>query len=388
MANVTGPFGDGHAIPGAGPDLFKIPFRARGFCPTLDASLRRKTDEEWKNRDSLLTALTGWLPEPVLLASKAHSRRHPVVTTECAHQVQFYGSDDVLGLNVAGHLAVPLLRGEAAVVIATAEHRAMVAAELAVSGIDVPALRLAERYLELDAAKTLALFMTDAGPDESRFREAVSSMIDRAVDRFGAVAAYGEMVGLLAADGQLVAALELESLWTALISESRLRLLCGYPTEHVAAGASYESVCAVHDAVSAPRSLSAAIDLPLGAEASALARRAAVSVCRVWGVTDPEWIDDVGLVVAELVGNAVRHSASPVALSLDAHDNRITVSVTDGSQAMPLPRTGDELAEDGRGFSIIDALSEAWGVERHPSGKRVWAQLRSHHGELVHPAKP
>jgi anti-sigma regulatory factor (Ser/Thr protein kinase) len=310
-----------------------------------------------------------------------------VVTTDCAHQVQFYGSDDVLGLNVAGHLAVPLLRGEAAVVIASTEHREIFAAELAANGIDVPALRLAERYLELDATEALALFMTDAGPDELRFRATIGTTVDRAANRFGAVAAYGEMVDLLAADGRLVAALELESLWTGLISESRLRLLCGYRTEHIGAGTSYESVCAAHDAVSAPRSLSAAIDLPLGAEASALARRAAVSVCRVWGVTDPEWIDDVGLVVAELVGNAVRHSSSPVALSLDAHDNRITVSVTDGSQAMPLPRTGDELAEDGRGFAIIHALSEAWGVERHPSGKRVWAQLRSHQGELVRPVK-
>lgn len=310
-----------------------------------------------------------------------------MVTTDCAHQVQFYGSDDALGLNVSSFLAVPLLRGEAALIVASAEHLALFATGLAAVGIDVPALRLSGRYVELDAAESLAAFMTDAGPDEQLFRHRFAGVIAEAADRFDAVTAYGEMVGLLAADGQLVAALELEGIWSRLLGESRLRLLCGYSTEDVPAGTSYDSVCAAHDALATPRALSAVIDLPLGAEASTLARRAAVSVCRAWGITDAEWIDDLGLVVAELVGNAVRHSSSRVALSLDAHDDRITVSVTDGSHAMPLPRTGDELAEDGRGFSIIDALSDAWGVERHPSGKRVWAELRPHHAELERPGE-
>jgi anti-sigma regulatory factor (Ser/Thr protein kinase) len=93
-------------------------------------------------------------------------------------------------------------------------------------------------------------------------------------------------------------------------------------------------------------------------------------------VTDPTWIDDLGLVVSELVGNAVRHAGSTRALGLDVHGNRITVSVTDGSAALPVPRNSDELAEDGRGFAIIDTLCDLWGVERHPRGKRVWAQLR------------
>jgi anti-sigma regulatory factor (Ser/Thr protein kinase) len=301
-----------------------------------------------------------------------------VVTTDCAHQVHLYAADDALRLTVASFLAVPLLRGEAAVVIATVEHRGLIADGLVGDGLDVPALRLSGRYLELDAADTLAGFMTEAGPDEPRFRAALGTLVAAAEHRFGAVTAYGEMVGLLAADDQLDTALRVERLWSRLLGEHRLRLLCGYPAEHVEAGTSYESVCAVHDGVSAPRTLSAAIDLPAAPTASAQARRAARDVCLAWGVTDPDWIDDVGLVVGELVGNAVRHSSSSVALSLDAHDDRITVSVTDGSHALPLPRGTDELAEDGRGFAIIDALAVAWGVERHPSGKRVWAELRSH----------
>jgi len=33
------------------------------------------------------------------------------------------------------------------------------------------------------------------------------------------------------------------------------------------------------------------------------------------------------------------------------------------------------LAENGRGYVIVDALADAWGVERLPFGKRVWARL-------------
>jgi anti-sigma regulatory factor (Ser/Thr protein kinase) len=299
-----------------------------------------------------------------------------VVPTDCAHLVQFYDSDHGLGTTVSGFLAVPLLRGEAAVVIASLAHREVIAAQLSLTGVDLAAMRGTGRYIELDAARTLAALMGQNGPDEQRFLALVGSAVADAVLRFGAVSAYGEMVGLLAAEGRLVAALQLEQLWSRLMGNTGFRLLCGYPHDGLGSAAAYESVRAAHDAVTETATLSAAIDLPLGGEASASARRGVASVCQAWGVTDPVWIDDVGLVVAELVGNAVRHASSRVALSLDLHGDRITVSVTDGSSALPVPRNADELAEDGRGFAIIGALADRWGVERHPQAKRVWAQLR------------
>jgi len=297
----------------------------------------------------------------------------------CDHLVQFYAAGDPLATNVRSFLAVPLLRGEAAIVVATPEHRAAFAAELAAAGLDVPALQAAGRYLEMDAAATLATFMTDDGPDEGRFRDVVGAAVLDAVRRFGAVHAYGEMVGLLAEDRRLVDALELEALWSRLMGEQSFRLLCGYPHETFtgdSADAEMAAVHAAHDDEAATTRLSSALDLPLGPQAAALARQATVGVLRAWGLGDDEWYDDARLVVAELVGNAVRHASSRIALSLDAAGDRVTVSVTDGSAQVPLPRTDDDLAEDGRGFLIIDALAECWGVERHPQGKRVWVRLR------------
>ena len=78
--------------------------------------------------------------------------------------------------------------------------------------------------------------------------------------------------------------------------------------------------------------------------------------------------------MAELVGNAVRYGGSRPTLSVDVCGDEVTLSVTDASDELPVPR-GDLLAENGRGYLIIDALSDAWGVERLPFGKRVWARL-------------
>lgn len=295
------------------------------------------------------------------------------------HAVQFYGSGDALAGNVCSALAVPLLRGEAAIVIAAEEHRDAFAAELRAADVDVAALRAAGRYLEFDAARTLATFMTDDGPDEQRFRAVVGRVVHDAVARHGAVSAYGEMVGLLAAAGQLVAALQLETLWSRLMSEVPFRLLCGYPREFFAEAASplaMPSVCTAHDAVARTTTRTAAVNLPPDASAGALARRASRETCLAWGLRDREWVDDLLLVVSELVGNAVRHGSSQISLSLDARRDGLSLSVTDGSHALPEPRTEAELAEDGRGFAIIDALSDGWGVERQPLGKRVWVQLR------------
>lgn len=121
--------------------------------------------------------------------------------------------------------------------------------------------------------------------------------------------------------------------------------------------------------------LTATIDLPLGPHAAGTARSATRTIVDAWGFADDEWIYDLTIVVSELVGNAVRHAGESIALRLDLAEGRVTVSVVDGSATLPRPRSDERLAEDGRGFSIIAALTDAWGVESHPKGKRVWARL-------------
>lgn len=91
-------------------------------------------------------------------------------------------------------------------------------------------------------------------------------------------------------------------------------------------------------------------------------------------------------VLAELVGNAIRH-ADPlpggvvrVAWRLRQADGGelLTVQVTDGGslERAPVVRSaaGAE-AVDGRGLRIVAALAALWGVDQDGLGQSVWAQL-------------
>ncbi|MPZ27400.1 MAG: ATP-binding protein [Micromonosporaceae bacterium] len=95
---------------------------------------------------------------------------------------------------------------------------------------------------------------------------------------------------------------------------------------------------------------------------------------------------DVIAVLAELVGNAIRH-AEPlpggvvrVAWRLRVDDTggeAVTVRVTDGGapNRSPALRPVGADAVDGRGLRIVVALAEQWGIERDGLGQSVWAAL-------------
>jgi hypothetical protein len=80
------------------------------------------------------------------------------------------------------------------------------------------------------------------------------------------------------------------------------------------------------------------------------------------------------LLVSELVGNALRHAAGPLCLTLEwASDVRCLVS--DGSSQPPrLTEAGLE-DEGGRGLALVDMLAARWGHEHGPVGKNVWFEL-------------
>lgn len=93
---------------------------------------------------------------------------------------------------------------------------------------------------------------------------------------------------------------------------------------------------------------------------------------------------DVVTVVAELVGNAVRHAeALPggvvrVAWRLrpGPEADEVDVRVTDGGGPMtPRIRVVEVDSLDGRGLSMVAAVAMRWGFDRDGLGQSVWAQL-------------
>ncbi|GAA2216753.1 ATP-binding protein [Micromonospora olivasterospora] len=120
--------------------------------------------------------------------------------------------------------------------------------------------------------------------------------------------------------------------------------------------------------------LTAHLDLPLGIHAPDAARRALTALLQGWGFRDEDWLDDAGVVISELVTNAVRHGGGCVEFAAEAHEGRVVLSVADGSSVVPRRRDPDGVG--GRGIAVIEAMSASWGVHDHEGGKRVWVELR------------
>jgi hypothetical protein len=167
------------------------------------------------------------------------------------HFVQFYQDATIVIDKVVRRTAAALRKGSSSVIIATLAHRLEIEARLARLGIHNKA-NLEGRFIALDAAETLAKFMVDGWPDESRFHEAVGGCVAeataRSADRY--VTAFGEMVALLCADGKAAAAIRLEHLWNDLGSRFSFSLFCAYPLSLFANDREAHDllqVCAQHD---------------------------------------------------------------------------------------------------------------------------------------------
>ena len=168
------------------------------------------------------------------------------------HAVQFYEAEPFLLDELQRYVGLGLVRGETVIVIATPEHRRGLAARLAAAGLDLEDARARGRYVALDAAETLARFMVDGVPDEELFLTTVGRQIAQVTAGGRRVRAFGEMVALLAANGEYEAAIRLEQLWNDLQTTYSFSLLCAYPMEILGGegGAGpLDQICAEHTRV-------------------------------------------------------------------------------------------------------------------------------------------
>lgn len=122
-----------------------------------------------------------------------------------------------------------------------------------------------------------------------------------------------------------------------------------------------------------PAGRDVAVTLPCTADSAGEARRRVVDACRTWGCAT--LCDAAELIVAELVGNAVRHARTRIQLSVRRTPHGVLVEVHDDSPRLPERREPGLFDESGRGLWLVDAMAERWGVERELLGKRVWAEL-------------
>jgi len=168
----------------------------------------------------------------------------------CDHVVQIYEHDDGMLQALEGFVAGGLETGSA-IVIATPGHRDALDARLRKRGIDVGSARAEDRYIALDAERTLGQFMVHGWPDEDRFRDLVGDLISRARGPGRTVRAFGEMVALLWASGHQAATVRLEHLWNQLCDRRQFSLFCSYPKTGFTqdAARSISDICCLHSRV-------------------------------------------------------------------------------------------------------------------------------------------
>lgn len=296
------------------------------------------------------------------------------------HLVHFFDTDESLVGVVAGYLSSAVLGGDAAVIVVAPGHRELFQAALAAAGVDVGAAMADGRLVVRDAADTMAAFVADGRVDARVFDEVVGGLIRDAYASGRPVRAYGEMVALLWAAGDVTAAMDLEGLWNRLGETVPFSLFCAYPQRLFAdspkAGA-FAQVCRLHSGVvgAAPTSADAEVTRRFARtpHAPKHARWFVSETLNSWDRSDLR--DDVALVVAELATNAVVHGRSDVAVGLLRRDGGVRIIVGDTSAAPPVPRGGDATAFDGRGLAMISAIGRAWGHQVVEGGKLIWVDV-------------
>lgn len=163
------------------------------------------------------------------------------------HFVQFFDTAESRGRAVAGHLAASLRAGGGALAIMQPHTWAAVWSELQ-GEFDVQSLRASGRLVIHDADRLADTLIVRGVADPVVFDRQVAAAARMLAAR-APLHAYGEIVDVLTAGGDLDAALSLEALWERLLAQVPLSLMCGYSAPSFVTDPSrhdLERVCRVH----------------------------------------------------------------------------------------------------------------------------------------------
>jgi hypothetical protein len=306
------------------------------------------------------------------------------------HVVNFYDEDEELVLEIVEYITDGLREQQAAVIVATDQHRVAIEAALTETDVDVAVAKSNGQLICLDARATLDSFMVAGAPDRAQFQATVGAVIQTAGNGGRHVRAFGEMVALLWADGNVAGAIQLESLWNELAVDHQFSLYCAYDATVLADAeelGSVSEVCNQHSAVVAPKSYSVTapvadrgangvqssrVFLPTASAVGAV-RRYVANTLLAWDAAHMG--SDALLVASELATNAVRHAASAFRVTLARSGARIRISVEDVSGTLPRPLAASPESFGGRGVSMVATVSQRWGTDELRTGKVVWSEL-------------
>ncbi len=88
-------------------------------------------------------------------------------------------------------------------------------------------------------------------------------------------------------------------------------------------------------------------------------------------LADEALLDDVELMTAEGVANAILHGSGLIGVTIATDGRRLRVEVSDDGPALADPDEPPRL-DHGRGLTVIDALADEWALEQSPRRTRLW----------------
>ena len=171
----------------------------------------------------------------------------PVVSE---HLLQLFDDGESLAEGVGEFLNEGWSAGHALLVVARPQAWASISQRLTALGCDVSGATASGRLVVLDAAATLASLSRNGLPLADLFAEQVGVLVRRLNEGHPAgLRIYGEMVDLLATQGDFSAAEQLEAMWNLLGTESPFTLLCGYSSANFVddrAAMALHTICCAH----------------------------------------------------------------------------------------------------------------------------------------------
>jgi hypothetical protein len=168
------------------------------------------------------------------------------------HLLQLFDTEESLANSVSAFLVEGFRKGETLLVVATASHWTTIREGLVERELDVDASLHRGQLRVLDAVAALSRFMRRGEPNRALFRQTVGALVAELATPAG-LRIYGEMVEVLACEGNYGGVSQLEDLWNQLSAEHSFTLLCGYSAPHFAApdaGASLAKICFQHSRAS------------------------------------------------------------------------------------------------------------------------------------------
>jgi hypothetical protein len=148
--------------------------------------------------------------------------------TVATHTIQLFDHAKSRTDALVGFVRQGLDAGDNVLVVAKREHWEPAAARLLQRGVQLDADIAPYRLTVFDATTTLSQLMQRGRLPSNRFTEKVGTRIRRLRSAGARLRVYGEMVDLLASEGDFANALRLEEMWNELLLTEPADLLCGY----------------------------------------------------------------------------------------------------------------------------------------------------------------